>query len=73
MATLSAGEYAKLRGISPTAARNAARKSLGREQKDWWDMPGVTSFQQIGGRTWVFECSDEWVEKRQKLFNQTTP
>ncbi len=72
MPTLSATDYAKLRGVSPTAVRNAARQSLGREQKDWWGMPGVISFQQIGGRTWVFECTDEWVEKRKQLFNQTT-
>lgn len=72
MATLSATDYAKLRGITPTAVRNAARQSVVREQKDWWDMPGVNSFQQIGGRTWVFECDEQWVAKRKKLLNQTT-
>lgn len=57
--TLTARQYAQLRGVSNQAVRNAARHN--------WAMVGVEKHEQLGGRTWIFYCNPKWVSKRREV------
>lgn len=59
--SLSAKEYAKLRGVSPQAVSEVARKYEGKAE--FQSLPGVERFERVGNG-WVFYCSQNWINKK---------